>query len=60
MSELLRLIKVLLPSLQSQQQLDKAYLAEAVDIDDLERRMREIDDRGSNSIHGVHAGLGLQ
>lgn len=46
MSSVLQFLKSLLPAVESQQERDEAYLADAVDICDLERRMREIDDRG--------------
>jgi hypothetical protein len=46
MSRLLKLINKLLPSNQSPYGRDEVYLAQAVDIYDLERRMREIDERG--------------
>jgi len=48
MSKLLELIKALKPSTEPQRVRDEAYLAESVDIYDLERRMREIDCRGQN------------
>jgi hypothetical protein len=60
MSNFLRLIKALIPSMQSQHERDEAYLAEAVDIYDLERRMREIDARGRHATSGVTFGLGLR
>ena len=46
MSTLRKFIEVLLPSFPSLRETEQAYLAEAVDIYDLERRMREIDARG--------------
>ena len=46
MSNLLSFLKALVPSMQSQRERDEAYLAEALDIYDLERRLREIDARG--------------
>ncbi|MGZ5713446.1 MAG: DUF3563 family protein [Caldimonas sp.] len=39
-------LRSVLPSIESQQERDELYLSGAVDIYDLERRMREIDDRG--------------
>jgi hypothetical protein len=45
MSKLLSVLKSLLPTLESQAERDNAYLADAVDIYDLERRMREVDQR---------------
>jgi Protein of unknown function (DUF3563) len=53
-----KLFKALLPSTQSQRERDEAYLAEAMDIDDLERRLREIDARGRHT-SDVAFGLGL-
>jgi Protein of unknown function (DUF3563) len=57
MNTLLNLLKSLLPAIESQQERDEAYLAAAVDMHDLERRMREIDGRGRSQ--ATYAGLGL-
>jgi tRNA A-37 threonylcarbamoyl transferase component Bud32 len=38
--------QALFPSLQSQSEIEEAYLAEAIDTEDLERRLREIERRG--------------
>lgn len=46
MTKFYQLIQSLFPTMQSQQERDDSYLAESVDIYDLERRMREIDNRG--------------
>lgn len=46
MNTFTRFVRRLLPVVQSQRERDDAYLAESVDIYDLERRMREIDQRG--------------
>ena len=46
MSTLRKFIEALLPSVPLLREAKRAYLAEAVDIYDLERRMREIDARG--------------
>jgi Protein of unknown function (DUF3563) len=46
MKSLLEILKSLVPHVESQRERDEAYLAGAVDIQDLERRMREIDQRG--------------
>lgn len=40
------LLHVLFPSLRSQAEIEEVYLAEAVDSEDLERRLREIERRG--------------
>jgi hypothetical protein len=47
MSKLIELIKAYLPELRSQKDREFAYLSEAADIYDLERRMREVD-KGAN------------
>jgi hypothetical protein len=46
MTTIYQLLKSFLPSIESQQERDEAYLSDAVDLYDLERRMRDIDDRG--------------
>lgn len=46
MSNLIGLIKALVPHMPTQEELDQAYLNESVDIFDVERRMAEIDHRG--------------
>lgn len=43
MSNLIELIKALIPSFKSQQDLDEAYLCGSADVVDLERRMRLVD-----------------
>jgi hypothetical protein len=60
MSNFLRLIRAFVPSLPSQQERDEGYLAEAVDIYDLERRMREIDARGRNPTRDIALDVGLR
>jgi hypothetical protein len=59
MISLLNFLKSLLPSIESQRQRDEAYMAAAVDVHDLERRMRDIDERGrrhwSPIAHGLYA-----
>jgi len=55
---LLQALKSLLPSIESQTERDEAYLAGSVDIYDLERRMREVDERGrSPAAAGIALGL---
>jgi hypothetical protein len=49
MSKFIELIKALAPFFKSQEAVDQAYLAEAIDIIDLERRMRVIDGRDRHS-----------
>jgi hypothetical protein len=41
-------IKAAMPVFEAQRAHDEAYLAESVDIFDVERRMREIEVRGEN------------
>ena len=59
MNTLLNILKSLRPSIESQQERDDAYMAGAVDLHDLERRMREIDARGRTNwspiAHGLYA-----
>lgn len=57
MNTILTLLKSLLPSIESQAERDEAFLAESVDIHDLERRMRTIDERGRNRANGITFGL---
>jgi hypothetical protein len=57
MTKLLQVLKSLLPAVESQQEQDEAYLADSVDIYDLERRMREIDQRGRLSASALIFGL---
>ena len=57
MSSLLHFLNALLPSIESQHERDEAYLAESTDIYDLERRMRDIDDRGRGANCGITVGL---
>ena len=45
MSLFAELIKAFEPIFQSQKDIDDQYLAEAVSVYDLERRMRDIDQR---------------
>jgi Protein of unknown function (DUF3563) len=57
MSSLLQLLHSLLPTVESQTERDEAYLADATDLHDLERRMRSIDQRGRNRDAGITQGL---
>jgi len=57
MSNLFRILRSVLPTIESQADRDEAYLASAVDLRDLERRMREIDDRGRADASAIAAGL---
>jgi hypothetical protein len=49
MNHLVELIKSFIPPMSSQLARDEAYLSEAVDIYDVERRIWEIDHRASQS-----------
>jgi Protein of unknown function (DUF3563) len=57
MTTLLNLLTALLPSIESQRERDEAYMAASVDLHDLERRMREIDERGRGNGSLISAGL---
>lgn len=57
MNTIFRFLQSLLPNIESQRDRDEAYLAESVDILDLERRMRSIDERGRNRHGGIIFGL---
>ena len=60
MSHIIELIKSLVPHIPSQQERDEADLGEAVDVYDVERRIWEIDHRGSQSaLHGESLGGAL-
>jgi hypothetical protein len=50
-------LQSLLPSAEAMHERDERYLAEAVDIYDLERRMREIDARSHGQAPGLLLGL---
>ena len=60
MSKLLGLIQAILPEIEPQQARDQEYLAQSVDIYDLERRMREIDQRSRSSANDLTFSLGLR
>jgi len=58
MSSFLNFLKSLLPHVKSQQERDESYLAQAVDMNDLERRLRDIDMRGRHKFQSG-AAIGL-
>ena len=60
MSKLIGLFRALLPEIEPQQSRDQAYLAQSVDLHDLERRMREIDQRGRVAANELTFSLGLR
>jgi hypothetical protein len=57
MSTLFSFLKHVLPVIQSQRERDEAYLADATDLTDLERRMRAIDQRGRRGLPAAAVGL---
>lgn len=59
-SKIFSTIKRVLPTVQRQQDRDEAYLAEAVDIYDLERRMRELDQRSRYSSQVMPLNFGFR
>lgn len=59
MSNFLDFLRTLVPFMQSQRERDETYLAEALDIYDLERRMRQLEARGRHASSDVPFGLGL-
>lgn len=60
MSKFLGLLRALLPQIEPQRARDQAYLAQSVDIYDLERRMREIDHRSRTAGGELTFSLGLR
>jgi len=57
MTTLLDFIKTLIPRIEPQRVLDEAYLAQSVDIHDLERRQRELEQRGRDASQGLAGSL---
>ncbi|MBP9906033.1 MAG: DUF3563 family protein [Rhodoferax sp.] len=57
--KLTQLIVSLMPNIKSQKDFDDVYLSHAADIYDLERRMREIDQRSSSASLGLAYGQNL-
>lgn len=57
MSALFAFLKNLRPIIESQRERDEAYLAAATDLNDLERRMRAIDQRGRRGLPAIAVGL---
>lgn len=49
MTKLFEFIKTLVPRLERQRVVDEAYLAASVDFHDLERRMRELEQRSRSA-----------
>jgi hypothetical protein len=59
MSTLMELIQSLVPHIPDQAERDQAYLDHAVDLSDLERRLREVEARGCADTPGLVQGLFL-
>jgi hypothetical protein len=59
MSMVIQLIKALTSSVRSQKGLDDVDLSESADVYDLERRMREIEQRSRRPSCGLACGLSL-
>jgi hypothetical protein len=59
MSHILKFLEWLVPFMPSQRERDEAYLAEAQNLADLERRMHEIQAKGRHAASDVPLGLGL-
>ena len=57
MFKLLKLIQYVLKRAERRGDGDEDYLAGAVDIQDLERRLRTIDERGRDPMTGIALGL---
>lgn len=57
MTTIYEFLKSVLPAVESQQERDEAYLAGAIDLHDLERRMRDIDERGRHGPSAAALGL---
>lgn len=55
MFQLLKLLASLVPSIPTQQQRDEAYLNQATDIYDVERRIAEIDHRAAHGTGQLRA-----
>ena len=57
MTNVLKILKSFLPAIESQSERDEAYMAASADMQDLERRMRQIDNRGRGDGSPVSHGL---
>jgi hypothetical protein len=57
MFKLLQFFQFVLARAERRDDRDEAYLAGAVDIQDLERRLRTIDERGRDPMTGIALGL---
>jgi len=59
MSNFVDFLRTLVPFMRSQRERDESYLAEAMDLYDLERRIRQVESRGRDARSDVPLGLGL-
>jgi hypothetical protein len=59
MSNFVDFLRTLVPGMRSQRERDEGYLAEAMDLYDLERRIRQIEARDREARSDVPLGLGL-
>jgi hypothetical protein len=59
MSNFVDFLRTLVPGMRSQCERDQSYLAEAMDLYDLERRIRQIEARDREARSDVPLGLGL-
>ncbi len=53
MSNLIEIIKSFLPAFKSQHDMEEAFLSEASDVSDLERRMRLLDSDAREATRGL-------
>ena len=56
MSNLIELIKALIPFTKSQKELDEAYLSQSANMCELERRMKDIDLNARNQARSLISG----
>jgi len=59
MSNFVDFLRTLVPFMRSQGERDESYLAEALDLYDLERRIRQFEARGRHARSDVPLGPGL-
>jgi Protein of unknown function (DUF3563) len=59
MSNFVDFLRTLVPGMRSQRERDEGYLAEAMDLYDLERRIRQIEARDREARSDAPLGLGL-
>lgn len=57
MSRLLKSLLLILPSVPSQRDRDEAWVAQAADLHDVERRLQALDNRGRHNWSAVASGL---